>query len=86
MLLDQFTGGCQSVIFHNYGEPLLNRDLPAMIAYAKAGGCPDTSLSTNATLLDEWWCEALATCGLDEIVVAPRGDLAEAVSAELRQK
>jgi radical SAM protein with 4Fe4S-binding SPASM domain len=73
MLLDQFTDGCQSITFHNYGEPLLNRDLPAMIAYAKARGCPDTSLSTNATLLDDRWCEALATCGLDEIVVAVDG-------------
>jgi radical SAM protein with 4Fe4S-binding SPASM domain len=73
MLFDQLTDGCQSIIFHNYGEPLLNRDLPAMIAHAKAGGCAATSLSTNATLLDDWWCEALATCGLDEIVVAVDG-------------
>src|SRR5262245_24272790 len=72
-ILDQFEGGCRSMIFHNYGEPLLNRELPEMIAYAKAQGTGFTSLSTNATLLDEWWCERLATCGLDEIVVCVDG-------------
>jgi radical SAM protein with 4Fe4S-binding SPASM domain len=73
MILDQFEGGCRSIVFHNYGEPLLNRELPDMIAYAKAQGSEFTTLSTNATLLDDWWCEKLATCGLDEIVVAVDG-------------
>jgi radical SAM protein with 4Fe4S-binding SPASM domain len=73
MLLDQFTDGCRSIIFHNFGEPLLNRALPEMIAYAKARGSEFTSLSTNATLLDDWWCEELATCGLDEIMVCVDG-------------
>jgi radical SAM protein with 4Fe4S-binding SPASM domain len=72
-ILDQFEGGCQSMILHNYGEPLLNRDLPEMIAYAKAQGSRFTTLSTNATLLSDWWCERLATCGLDEIVVSVDG-------------
>jgi radical SAM protein with 4Fe4S-binding SPASM domain len=73
MVLDQFTAGCHSIIFHNYGEPLLNRALPEMIRYAKARGCGFTSLSTNATLLDDWWCEELTTAGLDEITVSVDG-------------
>jgi radical SAM protein with 4Fe4S-binding SPASM domain len=73
MILDQFEGGCRSMILHNYGEPLLNRELPEMIAYAKAHGSEFTTLSTNATLLDDWWCERLATCGLDEIIVSVDG-------------
>ena len=73
MILDQFAAGCRSIIFHNFGEPLLNRQLPAMIAYAKQAGVEFTSLSTNATLLNDWWCQALATCGLDEIVVCVDG-------------
>ena len=70
---DQFEGGCRSMILHNYGEPLLNRELPEMIAYAKAHGSQFATLSTNATLLDDWWCEQLATCGLDEIIVSVDG-------------
>lgn len=72
-IYDQLELGCRSVTFHNFGEPLLNRQVPAMIAHAKRNGCAWTGLSSNATLLTERWCEALTTCGLDHIWVCVDG-------------
>jgi uncharacterized protein YcaQ len=50
-------------------------------SYAEEQAPPETAFELAEELRDlASWLE------LDEIVVAPRGDLAEAVSAELRQK
>ncbi len=42
--------GMTSVRFTG-GEPLLRKELPEMIAYAKTAGVPDIAITTNATLL-----------------------------------
>jgi MoaA/NifB/PqqE/SkfB family radical SAM enzyme len=46
------------------GEPLINKQLPAMIRVAKAHGLR-TRLHTNATLLTEAWAHDLIDAGLD---------------------
>ena len=69
----QFEDGCEELTFHNFGEPLLNRDLPEMIRFAKSEGCSFSVLSTNAMLLTGDRCRALAESGLDEIYVCVDG-------------
>jgi MoaA/NifB/PqqE/SkfB family radical SAM enzyme len=55
----------QRAVLHGIGEPLLNRDLPQIIAYLKARGV-ETLFNSNGTLLTPAWQEALARSGLDE--------------------
>jgi len=50
---------------HGIGEPLLNRELPQMIAYLKGRGV-ETLFNSNGALLTPAWQEALARSGLDE--------------------
>ncbi|MFQ5793031.1 MAG: radical SAM/SPASM domain-containing protein, partial [Acidobacteriota bacterium] len=52
---------------HFLGEPLLNRDLPRLIAYAKAQGIPQVGLSTNAFFLTRELGEQLIRAGLDRL-------------------
>lgn len=61
-----------TVIFHFQGEPLLNPQLPEMIAYAHQRRM-FTMLSTNAQLLTPTLAQALATSGLDRIIVSMDG-------------
>lgn len=49
------------------GEPLLNRDLPFMIYYAKYKGIPMVMFNTNAVLLTTKKSEQLIGAGLDQI-------------------
>ena len=50
---------------HGIGEPLLNRELPRMIAYLKERGV-EVLFNSNGTLLTPAWQEALARSGLDQ--------------------
>lgn len=52
---------------HFLGEPLLNRDLPDLIAYAKAQGISQVGLSTNAFFLTRELGERLIRSGLDRV-------------------
>lgn len=52
-------------VLHGIGEPLLNRDLPRMIAYLKARGVT-VLFNSNGTLLSSERSEALVRSGLDE--------------------
>jgi MoaA/NifB/PqqE/SkfB family radical SAM enzyme len=55
------------VVLHGVGEPLLNRDLPAMIAYLKGRApAPHVLFNSNAILLRTPLQEALLRAGLDE--------------------
>lgn len=59
------------VALHGVGEPLLNRDLPAMIAYLKGRPDPPHVLfNSNAILLPSTRQEALLEAGLDEFRVS----------------
>ncbi len=57
---------------YNWGEPLLNKELPAMIACASAAGVR-TTISSNLNLLTPDTAEALVKSGLDQITVSLDG-------------
>lgn len=57
----------------NYGEPLLNKDLPAMIARAKAAGVGVVKVSSNVHFLDGERGRALLGSGLDVLILSVDG-------------
>lgn len=66
MLVDQVSL-LRRVVLHGVGEPLLNHDLPAMIAHLKRRSEPPQVLfNSNAILLTPEWQVALLEAGLDE--------------------
>jgi radical SAM protein with 4Fe4S-binding SPASM domain len=59
------------VVLHGVGEPLLNRDLAAMIAYLKQrSGPPQVLFNSNAILLTPQQQEALIEADLDEFRIS----------------
>lgn len=59
------------VILHGVGEPLMNRDLPAMIAYLKQrDDAPHVLFNSNAILLTAEMQAALLDSGLDEFRIS----------------
>jgi MoaA/NifB/PqqE/SkfB family radical SAM enzyme len=62
----------ERAILHGIGEPLLNRELPRMIAHLKRLGVY-VLFNTNAILLDDGWARRLITAGLDELRVSIDG-------------
>lgn len=54
------------VVLHGVGEPLLNRELPKIIAWLKESGIY-VLFNSNGTLINKRWREALVESGLDEI-------------------
>jgi MoaA/NifB/PqqE/SkfB family radical SAM enzyme len=52
-------------VLHGIGEPLLNRELPAMIRYLKSREI-EVLFNSNGTLLTKQWQDALVRSGLDE--------------------
>ena len=57
-----------SVKFNWRGEPLMNRNLPKIIDYAKKNGVLETIINTNATLLEGKYAEELIDSGLDLLI------------------
>lgn len=56
---------------HNFGEPLINRDLPRMIAYARERNVTEQiELLTNGSLLNHKLNRELVQAGLDHICIA----------------
>jgi len=55
----------QRALLHGIGEPLLNRELPEIIAYLK-GRNVEVIINSNGTLLSSEWQEKLVTSKLDE--------------------
>lgn len=60
------------VRFYHVGEPLLNRELPAMILGAGGLGCR-TELTTNASRLGDVWATRLLDSGLDYVRISVYG-------------
>ncbi|MBI3552374.1 MAG: radical SAM protein [Elusimicrobia bacterium] len=58
--------------FMNWGEPLLNKDLYAMISMAKRHKI-DTMVSTNFNAFSEEAAEKMVRCGLDRLVLSIDG-------------
>ena len=62
--LGAFPQRVDELVLGNYGEPLLNKNLPEMIRYAKASGhVREVSVITNASLLDGERADLLAAAG-----------------------
>ena len=59
------------------GEPLLNKSLPEMVAYAKSKGIMDVYFNTNATPLTRDIGTKLIQAGLDRISISLEGTEAE---------
>lgn len=57
----------------NYGEPLLNKELPAMIARAKHAGVGVVKVSSNVHFLDGERGTALLRSGLDVLILSVDG-------------
>lgn len=64
---------------HNWGEPLLNKDLVPMIRYAKERAIP-VQISTNLTVLTEETAHALMATRLEKIFISCDGASAETYS------
>ena len=62
-----------SLKFTYRGEPLLHKDLPRMVAYAKDAGVMDVYFNTNAVKLDEETIHKLIDAGLDRISISFEG-------------
>ena len=68
-IMDEVAATLLTVRLWHYGEPMLNRALPDMVACAKERGV-FTALNTNASRLDEEASERLIDAGLDYLVVS----------------
>ncbi len=60
------------VVLHGLGEPLMNRELPQIIAYLRERGVY-TLFNSNALLLNEARGRALIAAGLDELRISMDG-------------
>jgi len=72
--------GIYEVALFMGGEPLLHKDLPAMIKYVE-GKCLETRVYTNATLLTREKAEAILDSGLTFLGVSIDGDNKEEYEA-----
>ena len=64
---------CREVHLHNFGEPLLDKDLEARVHYAKQQGIRKVKIFTNGSLLDHHRARGLIEAGLDEIKISMDG-------------
>lgn len=55
------------------GEPLLHKDIVAMVRIAKEYGVHEVALNTNATLLDDTTLQAFNMAGLDQLIISMDG-------------
>jgi len=62
--------GLCAVNLNNFGEPLINPDLPRMVKYAKFKGILDVFFHTNAVLLTKDLSKRLIGAGLDRIIIS----------------
>jgi radical SAM protein with 4Fe4S-binding SPASM domain len=76
-IVDGLNGASCRFFLWNYGEPLLNRDLPEMVRYAGAAGI-SCRVSTNGELLvSQELCRELVASGLEHLIVCVDGADAE---------
>jgi sulfatase maturation enzyme AslB (radical SAM superfamily) len=62
--------GCRELHLHNFGEPLLDKQLDERIAYAKQKGIRRVKIFCNGSLLNEDWARRLIQSGLDELKIS----------------
>jgi radical SAM protein with 4Fe4S-binding SPASM domain len=66
-IIEECQGHGVRLWLHFLGEPLLNRDLPAMVAFAKARDIPQVGFSSNGFFLTRELGEKLIQAGLDRL-------------------
>lgn len=66
-VIDQAEGQCEAVTLASRGEPLMCRDIAAMVRYA-AGKFLAFKINTNAWYLDEAKCHAILEAGVNTLV------------------
>jgi len=87
MTLDRFDRvlaeipGLRNVALWNYGEPLLHRQLPELIARAKRAGVGVVKVSSNVHFLDGERGRALLASGLDVLILSVDGASPETYTA-----
>ena len=79
-VLEQVQKTAHTMQFYFQGEPLLNKQLPEMIARAHHAGLY-TIVSTNAQALDKKMADALVKSGLSQIIVSIDGFSEESYTA-----
>lgn len=79
MLIDETGPYLFTLNLCNWGEPLLNPELPEMIAHAKTYNIV-VGLSTNLNFLSEKMAKAIAGSGLDVMVISIDGASSETYS------
>lgn len=62
--------GCKETHLHNFGEPLLDKQLEDRVRYAKDRGLPKVKIFSNGSLLSERRARGLIEAGLDEIKIS----------------
>lgn len=73
------------VNLHNYGEPLLDRELPRRIRLAKDHGIKEVYFVTNASLLTPEKSKEIIEAGLDEFKISFYGTDKETYGATMRE-
>ena len=61
-------GGLPTINVNGLGEPLLRKDIPEFISYAKEHGVQDVMFHTNGTIMTEELATRLIESGLDRII------------------
>lgn len=70
----KFPTKIKALIFAGHGEPLLNKDIAKMVAYAKERNIADrVEIVTNASLLTKKMSDNLISAGLDRLRVSIQG-------------
>ena len=64
---------CRQVHLHNFGEPLLDKNLEDRVRYAKKAGIEKVKIFSNGAMLTEDRAKGLIEAGLDEIKVSMDG-------------
>jgi radical SAM protein with 4Fe4S-binding SPASM domain len=72
-VLGELAPRLRNLALWNYGEPLLNKELPGMIAHAKRAGVGVVKVSSNVHFLDGERGQALLRSGLDVLILSVDG-------------
>lgn len=76
--LEEFGSTLKALIFAGHGEPLIHKDIAAMVAYAKKNNAAErVEIVTNASLLEQALSEQLIEAGLDRLRISVQGVSAE---------
>ncbi|MDA2932773.1 radical SAM protein [Acidobacteria bacterium AH-259-D05] len=81
-IIDQAQGKCEAITLVSRGEPLMNRQIEDMLAYA-SGKFLGLKINTNASFLDERKCHAILRAGVNTLVFSADA-AAEPLYSQLR--